>query len=76
MSTALHRRQLEGLVVSDRMQKTVVVRVDRVVSHPKYHKQYTTSARYQVHDEQGQYHRGDFLAWNAESVLRDADNWS
>ena len=44
-------RRLSGVVISARMQKTVVVRVDRVTMHPKYKKRYTVSKTYKVHDE-------------------------
>lgn len=47
------RRRLDGVVVSDKMQKTVVVRVDRMKTHPKYGKQFVVSARYKAHDEAG-----------------------
>ena len=44
-------RTFEGVVVSDTMAKTIVVRVDRIVMHPKYKKRYRVSKRYKVHDE-------------------------
>jgi len=40
------KRQFSGTVVSTAMQFTVVVRVDRVTIHPRYHKRYTQSKRY------------------------------
>jgi len=54
-----HKRRLHGQVVSDKMKKTVVVRIDRLKSHPKYHKQYRVSKRYKAHDEKNEYHVGD-----------------
>lgn len=48
-----------GLVVSDKMQKTVVVKVDVKKRHKKYHKSFTISKRYKAHDETGEYHIGD-----------------
>ena len=53
------KRQFTGTVVSDKMSKTVVVRVDRTVLHPKYHKRYTRSTKMKAHDEKGEYHVGD-----------------
>lgn len=44
------RRRLQGVVVSNKMDKTAVVRVDRTVVHPKYLKRYTVSKRYKAHD--------------------------
>lgn len=46
-------RQLQGTVVSAKMQKTIVVRVDRMKEHPKYHKRFVQSSRFKVHDEAG-----------------------
>ena len=43
------RRKLTGTVVSDKMDRTVVVKVDRFVKHPKYGKYYTISKRYKAH---------------------------
>ncbi len=54
-----NRRRLDGTVVSDKMDKTVVVRVDRTVVHPKYLKRYTVSKRYKAHDDENTYKAGD-----------------
>ena len=53
------QKERAGLVVSDRMQKTVVVSVERTVTHPKYKKILRRRTRVKVHDEQGQCHVGD-----------------
>jgi small subunit ribosomal protein S17 len=45
------QRSFVGVVVSDKMAKTIVVRVDRTVLHEKYQKRYIMSHRYKVHDE-------------------------
>ncbi len=50
---------MTGLVVSDKMDKTVVVKVDSRKRHPKYKKAYTVSKKYKAHDEQNEYHTGD-----------------
>lgn len=49
----------KGVVVSDKADKTIVVKVDTLKAHPKYHKRYQVSKRYHVHDEANQYHLGD-----------------
>jgi small subunit ribosomal protein S17 len=54
-------RQFVGTVVSDKMSKTVVVRVERTVMHPKYHKRYTRSTKLKAHDEKGEYHTNDLV---------------
>lgn len=60
MTTATPRhRQLTGTVVSDKMEKTVVVRVERDNVHVRYGKRYTASRKFKAHDETRQYHVGD-----------------
>lgn len=49
----------KGVVVSDRMDKTVVVKVDTLKAHSKYLKRYTQSKKYKVHDEENTYKVGD-----------------
>ncbi len=53
------KKQFQGVVVSDKMNKTVVIRVDRVKIHPKYKKRYTVSKKYKVHDEKSKFKIGD-----------------
>ncbi len=53
------KRTLVGTVVSDKMQKTIVVKVDSVKTHAKYGKQYVKSKRFKVHDEKDEYKTGD-----------------
>lgn len=53
------KRKFVGVVVSDSMDKTIVVRVDRVKTHKKYQKRYTVSRKYKVHDEKNEYNKGD-----------------
>lgn len=52
-------RKLKGTIVSDKMQKTVVVRIDRLKKHSKYLKYFRTSKKFKAHDETGQYKTGD-----------------
>ena len=52
-------RKLKGEVVSDKMQKTVVVAVTRLKPHPKYKKYYKVTKRYKAHDEKREYKAGD-----------------
>ncbi len=59
MNQIKQKRRFEGVVVSDRMTKTRVVRVDRVKMHPKYRKQFVVSRKFKVHDEQNQFRVGD-----------------
>ncbi len=52
-------RQWQGTVVSDIADKTVVVAVERFVTHPKYHKKYRITKKYAVHDPENRYTVGD-----------------
>jgi small subunit ribosomal protein S17 len=56
---ATKKQQIIGTVVSDKMDKTVVISVSRRKRHPKYHKSYTVTKRYQAHDEANEYKIGD-----------------
>ena len=55
-----HRR-LTGRVVSDKMEKTVTVLVERKVKHPLYGKYVTRSRKYHAHDENNEFHPGDLV---------------
>ncbi len=51
MSERGHRRVQTGVVISNKMEKTVVVKVDRLVKHQIYNKFIKRSVKYKVHDE-------------------------
>jgi len=53
------QRKFNGVVVSDKMDKTITVKVEQVKIHPKYNKRFTVSKKFKVHDEKNQYHAGD-----------------
>lgn len=53
------KRQLKGIVTSDKMAKTIVVRVERIKKHPRYHKRYKVHKQYKVHDEKKEAKKGD-----------------
>ena len=53
------RKKLTGKVVSDKMDKTVVVNVNRYVAHAKYGKYFKIDKRYKAHDENNEYKVGD-----------------
>jgi len=55
------RRQLTGKVVSDKMDKTVTVLVERRMKHPLYGKYVARSNKYHAHDEKNEYHLGDVV---------------
>ena len=55
------KRTLQGVVVSDKQAKTVVVRVDRRFTHPIYKKTIRRSKNYHAHDENNEFHPGDLV---------------
>ncbi len=57
--TSSNKRTLTGRVVSDRMNKTVTVLVERRVKHPLYGKIITRSKKYHAHDEMNEFKAGD-----------------
>jgi small subunit ribosomal protein S17 len=54
-----HKRVVDGIVVSNKMQKTIVVKVDRRVRHQKYKKYITVSSKFKAHDETNSANVGD-----------------
>ncbi len=52
-------KTLSGVVVSDKMKKTIVVSVNRFVKHPKYGKYFKVSKKYKAHDENNECKIGD-----------------
>jgi small subunit ribosomal protein S17 len=57
----MSKRVLQGVVVSDACDKTVIVRVERRVMHPVYKKFVTRSKKYAAHDEKNSYRSGDVV---------------
>lgn len=57
------RKRFSGVVVSDKSDKTIVVKVDTVKIHPKYKKRYTISRKYKVHDENNEFRAGDKVSF-------------
>lgn len=69
------KKKFDGVVVSDKMDKTIVVRVDRVSVHPKYGKRFTVSKKYKVHDEKGQYKIDDKVTFVECRPLSKDKRW-
>ena len=53
------KRKLQGIIISDKMQKTLVVQVERIKEHPKYKRKYKFHKKYKAHVEGGEYQIGD-----------------
>ena len=59
MAERAQRKSLSGIVVSDKMQKTVVVAVERLVAHPLYGRRIRRTSRVKAHDAEGSARVGD-----------------
>jgi len=69
------RRERTGIVVSDKMRKTVVVRVERVYRHPVYEKVVRRSRTFYAHDENGTAHAGDTVRIRETRPLSKLKRW-
>lgn len=69
------RKQRIGRVVSDRMQKTIVVVEDRLLQHPRYRKYVRRRTRYYVHDEREQAKVGDIVRIQETRPLSRLKRW-
>ncbi len=69
------RKTMEGVVVSDKMDKTRVVRVVRTVRHPFYDKVMTKSSKFHVHDETNQSREGDMVSIISTRPLSKLKRW-
>jgi small subunit ribosomal protein S17 len=69
------RKQREGVVVSDAMDKTLVVRVERRYHHPVYGKVLRQHAKYYVHDEKNEAHKGDVVRIQEVRPLSKLKRW-
>jgi small subunit ribosomal protein S17 len=65
-----------GVVVSDKMDKTVVVKVDRLVKHPVYNKYIKRSAKYKAHDEDNSCKTGDRVVIAESRPLSKGKFWT
>lgn len=69
------RRRLTGRVISDKMDKTVVVRVERVFRHPRYGKVLIRAKKYKAHDEENQCRVGDTVRIVESRPLSREKRW-
>lgn len=69
------RKTRVGTVVSDKMEKTVVVVVERRYAHPLYGKQVTRTKKYHAHDERNDYHIGDTVRIEETRPLSKLKRW-
>jgi small subunit ribosomal protein S17 len=75
MSEETNKRVLTGRVVSDKMDKTITVLVERRVKHELYGKVVTRSKKYHAHDEKNEVHDGDLVTIEECRPLSRTKTW-
>ncbi len=70
-----NRRTLQGVVKSNKMQKTVLVSIVREFKHPKYEKRVRRTKVYKVHDEQGEARPGDTIEMMETRKMSKTKTW-
>jgi small subunit ribosomal protein S17 len=68
-------RKFEGVVVSDKAEKTRVVAVTRLTKHPRYEKYYKVTKRFPAHDEKNEYKIGDIVIIEETRPLSKTKRW-
>ncbi len=69
------KRQLKGTVTSDKMQKTVVVRVEQIKEHPKYKRKYKFHKGYKADVQESKYEVGDKVVIEETRPLSKGKRW-
>lgn len=75
MEKTTKRKTLQGHVVSNKMDKTVVVQVERKYMHPKFKKVVKSTRKYNAHDEKNECNPGDFISIGETRPLSKTKRW-
>jgi small subunit ribosomal protein S17 len=70
-----NKRIIKGVVVSDKMDKTIVVRAERLVKHPVFHKYVRKHVKYKAHDERNESKKGDTVLIIESRPLSREKRW-
>lgn len=70
-----HKRILQGVVTSDKADKTIAVKVERQVAHPIYKKYYKQNKKFMAHDESNDAHIGDIVKIRENRPLSARKRW-
>ena len=70
-----HQKERVGLVVSDKMDKTITVAVERLVSHRLYKKAVRRTVKFHAHDQENQCHVGDLVRIRETRPLSKSKRW-
>jgi small subunit ribosomal protein S17 len=69
------RKTRVGKVISDKMDKTAVVVIERLVKHPEYKRYIRRRKKYSIHDEENQCHEGDTVRFMETRPLSKSKRW-
>ncbi len=69
------KRKLQGVVISDKMDKTRVIAVTRFKKHPRYKKYYKVARKFKAHDEKNEYKIGDKVIFEETRPLSKEKRW-
>jgi len=69
------KKQLIGTVVSDKMDKTIVVKVETLKANSKYKRRFKTQKKYKAHDEKEEYNIGDTVVIEETRPMSKDKNW-
>ena len=75
LAQTLRGRRLTGVVVSNKMEKSATVRVERLVKHPRYHKYIKRRKTYMVHDEANSAQPGDVVVIEESRPISRRKRW-
>lgn len=70
-----HRKQREGIVLKNGMDKTIVVKVTRITQHPRYKKYIKVTKKYYAHDEENKAKAGDKVAIIESRPMSKMKRW-
>jgi small subunit ribosomal protein S17 len=73
--TKKNKRRFKGVAVSVKMDKTVVVSVDRIIVHQKYGKRHHITKKYKVHDEKNEAKLGDIVIFEECRPISKDKRW-
>jgi len=69
------KKELTGIIVSDKMQKTVVVEVERIKEHPKYKRRFKVHKKYKAHVESGEFKIGEKVVIRESKPFSKDKKW-
>lgn len=69
------KRKFQGTVISDKMDKTIVVEIERIKKHPQYKKRYKVSKKFKVHDEKNEAKIGERVVFEECRPISKEKRW-